>query len=224
MKAFFKRTVHAVLSFIILATALAACSNSFASDEKEQGTFTIIIGNSNTSASNSRAAYPPNIGGSNPGNPEISELEFEVMFTPLGGGTVKTFTATGNSTIKGNVDTGHYKVTLNVYTASDNEKYARGVATNNPVEIKSANNTIYVDVYNAANAEPPVVNAKPKNAAYTVGATAAPLTVAASVTDGGSLSYQWYSNTANNNTSGSAISGATTASYTPPTTTVGTTY
>ena len=36
--------------------------------------------------------------------------------------------------------------------------------------------------------------------------------------------YQWYSNTANNITSGTAISGATTATYNPPVITVGTIY
>ncbi len=41
---------------------------------------------------------------------------------------------------------------------------------------------------------------------------------------GGSLSYQWYSNTTNSNSSGTLISGATASSYTPPTATAGTTY
>jgi len=40
------------------------------------------------------------------------------------------------------------------------------------------------------------------------------LTVEASVTDGGTLSYQWYSNTANSNTGGTSLSGGTSATYT----------
>ena len=48
--------------------------------------------------------------------------------------------------------------------------------------------------------------------------------VEAEVDDGGTLSYQWYSNTANNNTGGTEISGATSKSYTPPTGTEGITY
>ncbi|MFZ4413596.1 MAG: PKD domain-containing protein [Bacteroidales bacterium] len=40
----------------------------------------------------------------------------------------------------------------------------------------------------------------------------------------GSVLYQWYSNTINNNTGGSLISGATAASYTPLTTMIGTKY
>ena len=46
------------------------------------------------------------------------------------------------------------------------------------------------------------------------------LTVAASGTSG----YQWYSNASNNNTTGTIIGGATSASYTPDNTLVGTTY
>jgi hypothetical protein len=38
------------------------------------------------------------------------------------------------------------------------------------------------------------------------------------------MSYQWFSNTENNNTSGSLINGATGISYIPPTTTTGTRY
>lgn len=40
----------------------------------------------------------------------------------------------------------------------------------------------------------------------------------------GALSYQWYSNAANNTTGGSIINGATNATYTPPANTVGTVY
>ncbi|WPK13591.1 InlB B-repeat-containing protein [Lysinibacillus louembei] len=50
------------------------------------------------------------------------------------------------------------------------------------------------------------------------------LNVAATVADGGALSYQWYSQTTNNNSGGTAIVGATSATYTVPTNVVGTTY
>jgi hypothetical protein len=40
----------------------------------------------------------------------------------------------------------------------------------------------------------------------------------------GTASYQWYSNTTNSNTGGTAIAGATTNSYTPPGATIGTSY
>lgn len=50
------------------------------------------------------------------------------------------------------------------------------------------------------------------------------MNVGAAVSDGGSLSYQWYSNTTNNTSGGTAIGGATSASYTVPTNGAGTTY
>jgi PKD repeat protein len=40
----------------------------------------------------------------------------------------------------------------------------------------------------------------------------------------GNISYQWYSNTVNNNTGGTLIAGATNSTYTPPTNSVGTIY
>ena len=74
------------------------------------------------------------------------------------------------------------------------------------------------------NAETPTISTQPAGASYSMSATATALSVTASVSDGGTLSYQWYSNTSNNNTNGSPISGATASSYTPPTTAVGTFY
>ena len=77
---------------------------------------------------------------------------------------------------------------------------------------------------NAADAETPNITDHPDNASYTIGDTATHLSVTASVSDGGNLFFQWYSNTANNNTTGNSISGATGSTYTPPTTAEGTTY
>ncbi|MEC4050509.1 PKD domain-containing protein [Flavobacterium sp. SUN046] len=55
------------------------------------------------------------------------------------------------------------------------------------------------------------------------GSTATPLTVVA--TGGlGTFNYQWYSNTVNNTTTGSPITGENNDTYTPPTSTVGTIY
>ena len=72
-------------------------------------------------------------------------------------------------------------------------------------------------------AETPSITTHPQDGTYTVGADAA-LSVAASVSDGGTLSYQWYSNTTDSTTGGTAISGATSSSYTPPTNTAGATW
>lgn len=70
----------------------------------------------------------------------------------------------------------------------------------------------------------PTISTQPAGATYCQNASPiTPLTVTA--TGGsGTFTYQWYSNATNNTTSGTAISGATSASYTPPSTTVGTIY
>ncbi|HJB89946.1 MAG TPA: S-layer homology domain-containing protein [Candidatus Eisenbergiella merdigallinarum] len=72
-------------------------------------------------------------------------------------------------------------------------------------------------------AETPNITTHPQGGTYTVGADA-DLSVTASVNDGGTLSYQWYSSTTDSTTGGSEISGATSSSYTPPTSAAGTTW
>ena len=59
---------------------------------------------------------------------------------------------------------------------------------------------------------------------YEYGAAASALSITASVTDGGTLSYQWYKNTTNSTFGGTAITGATSSFYTPDTTSSGTRY
>ncbi len=63
------------------------------------------------------------------------------------------------------------------------------------------------------------ITTQPQSAQYTQGATAKPLTVATTVTQGASLSYQWYSRVLGG--ANIQIPGATSASYTPPTDKVG---
>lgn len=50
------------------------------------------------------------------------------------------------------------------------------------------------------------------------------LSLTADISNGNTLSYQWYKNTTNNNTNGTIIDGATNAQYQPSTTQTGTTY
>jgi uncharacterized repeat protein (TIGR02543 family) len=77
---------------------------------------------------------------------------------------------------------------------------------------------------NAVYAMTPVISVQPTGGAYSQNAPASPLTVQASVGDGGTLSYQWYRNTDNSNSDGTLISGAVSSSYTPPTNSAGTVY
>jgi oligosaccharide reducing-end xylanase len=70
----------------------------------------------------------------------------------------------------------------------------------------------------------PVISIQPQSRNYSVNDIAVPLTVTASVSDGGSLSYRWYSNNINDSVSGTSISNAISSSYPPPTDTAGVIY
>ena len=67
----------------------------------------------------------------------------------------------------------------------------------------------------------PIINTQPVSATYTKGATATALKV---VVSGDDLTYQWYSNTSNSTSGATKISDATSSTYTPSTSTVGTKY
>ena len=70
------------------------------------------------------------------------------------------------------------------------------------------------------------ITTQPQGMTFTVGGVSGSLNVSANIIpSGGTPGFQWYSNTANSNTGGSAIGGATGSSYTlPATLTVGTHY
>ena len=71
--------------------------------------------------------------------------------------------------------------------------------------------TCAVTVNALVNAHPPKITIQPRDEAVTVNGSVA-LSVTAGVSDGGTLSYQWYSNNTNSYSGGSAIPGAKTAS------------
>jgi hypothetical protein len=73
------------------------------------------------------------------------------------------------------------------------------------------------------NAAAPVISVHPQSAGYNMGDSAEELIVAAESPDEGTLSYQWQSR-AGLSGQWTPITGATEASYTPPTTALGTVY
>jgi hypothetical protein len=89
--------------------------------------------------------------------------------------------------------------------------------------VKSNAVTVTVNPTPAINAVAPTISTNPTGATYTQNATATALSVTASVTDGGTLSYQWYRNTANSTSGGTAV-GTNSSAYTPVTTSTGTYY
>lgn len=69
----------------------------------------------------------------------------------------------------------------------------------------------------------PNITVQPQSSSVCAGGT--PNTLSFSYSNGvGTPTYQWYSNTSNNTTSGTAIGGATSATYVPPTSAVGVLY
>lgn len=70
----------------------------------------------------------------------------------------------------------------------------------------------------------PVITAQPTGATYCQNISATALSVSATAGGLGTPTYQWYSNTTNSNSGGTLLTGATNATYTPSTSTVGTTY
>ncbi|MBO9596920.1 MAG: S-layer homology domain-containing protein [Cohnella sp.] len=80
-----------------------------------------------------------------------------------------------------------------------------------------------IDEAAPVDAETPSIGTQPADKIVNVGGTAT-LSVAASVSDGGTLSYQWYSNTTNSNSGGTLIPGTNNATYSAPTGSAGTTY
>jgi hypothetical protein len=74
------------------------------------------------------------------------------------------------------------------------------------------------------NTQVPVITSQPIDSVYAKDDTANLLSVSANVNDGGTLSYQWYSNTVNSNENGVLILNETSSTYTPSTSDEGTAY
>ena len=81
--------------------------------------------------------------------------------------------------------------------------------------VSSDNDDSSITANGVVNAETPIISKGLAGGAYTVGATATALSVEATVSDGGTLTYQWYKGK-------EPIEGATSDSYTPSTAEAGT--
>ncbi|MDR0303919.1 MAG: C10 family peptidase [Chitinispirillales bacterium] len=131
--------------------------------------------------------------------------------------TYDSWTLTVNCKVPATSPEGQYN--LRFVTRADNESSWKIATIGNPsaLPFQVGSNTY-------TNAQVPSISTQPKSANVDKNATYS-LNVSASVTDGGILSYQWYSNTYSGpDLVGTAISGATSASYAVPTGTNGTVY
>ena len=127
--------------------------------------------------------------------------------------TVTTGGAGDNSWAKG--ETHSWTLTK----TSANTAYSARVTSNHNIQIT----TIELEYTNVGGGgcTAPTITAQPTGATYTQNDVATAMSITAS---GTSVTYQWYSNTSNSTSGASPISGATSSSYTPPTSTVGTKY
>ncbi|MDO3410550.1 S-layer homology domain-containing protein [Saccharibacillus sp. CPCC 101409] len=132
-----------------------------------------------------------------------------------------------NSSTGGSAISGATSATYSAPTGTAGTTYYYVVVTNTDTSqtgnqtANAASQVAKVTVAALTNAAAPTITTQPADKTVNVNATAN-LTVAA--TASGTLSYQWYSNATNSSTGGSAISGATSATYSAPTGTAGTTY
>ncbi|GHT56604.1 hypothetical protein FACS1894109_06090 [Spirochaetia bacterium] len=170
--------------------------------------------------------------------------------TYLQNATASALTVTATVTDGGTRSYQWYKNTSNSTTGGTSLGSANGAQTASYTPVTSAAGTLYyyvvvtntnnsvsgtqtatatsfvatVTVNPIVNAATPSITGQPSSATYSRNATATALTVTATVTDGGTRSYQWYKNTSNNTTGGTSIASATSASYTPVTSAAGTLY
>lgn len=104
---------------------------------------------------------------------------------------------------------------------------AAEIQENGTVRIyRDGSNTYFAGVTIRGEREPSLtISAQPESAAYATGASATALSVTAlPYYDGGTLTYQWYSNTTENTEGAVAIPSATSSTYMPSTESAGTTY
>ena len=116
--------------------------------------------------------------------------------------------------IRNTTPIGTYKLVIRVTRQSTGET----------VGTQSFTLTVLPDVQ-AVNAQTPVITSQSGDSEYILNKPpSVPLFVEAEVTDGGALTWQWYSNTTNKTNNGIPIAGETNKEYTPPTDAMGTMY
>ena len=90
----------------------------------------------------------------------------------------------------------------------------RLVAANSAGEVVSGTANLVVSTL--TNAAVPNITTQPQNSTVTTNNTVT-LSVTAEISDRGTLTYQWFQNTSNRNSGGTAVQGATGRTFTPPT-------
>jgi hypothetical protein len=145
------------------------------------------------------------------------------------GGTLsyQWFSNTSNSAGGGNLVAATPTYTVPTGSTGTFYYYAVVTNTNNAATgshtATATSSVAVITISSITNAQTPNISAQPSGGTYSQFG-AASLSVTAGVTDGGILSYQWFSNTAPVNTGGTSISSATTNTYAADTSAAGTFY
>ena len=130
--------------------------------------------------------------------------------------TYKWYSNATNNNTSGDVISGATAATYTPSTATVGTTYYYVTVVGTCNTVTSSTSAVIVTALTVVTAQPATTQSVCQNSTPTA------LSVTASGT--GTLTYQWYSNATNNTTSGDVISGATAATYTPSTATVGSTY
>jgi O-glycosyl hydrolase len=125
---------------------------------------------------------------------------------PVGDAAAATYTPPIPEAITETETTWYWVIVTNTNTEATGRKTA---------EVKSSIVNITVSNETIVDAETPVISSQPVGAEYEGDDSFAPLSVSAGVTDGGTLSYQWYTNSENSYENGTPVDGADGDSYTP---------
>jgi len=110
---------------------------------------------------------------------------------------------------------------LNTVNLTQNNSMYRVIATNAASEVISG--IANLSVSSVEHAHIPIITSQPSDNTVLVNGNVT-LSVTAEITDRGTLSYQWFSNTTDRNTGGTLIRGATSRTFTPPTNVSGAIY
>nr|WP_154984450.1 S-layer homology domain-containing protein [Paenibacillus xylanexedens] len=227
-----------------ISGATAATLSISNTQSGDAGSYTVVVTNAAGNASSNAATLTVNAL-TNAATPSIdtqptgdtvnegdSSPNLSVAASVNDGGTLsyQWYSNSLNSTVGGNAIAGATSATYAAPTTSTGTTYYYVVVTNTNNSVSgtktatATSNIAVVNVNALTNAASPSIDTQPTGDTVNEGDSSPNLSVAASVNDGGTLSYQWYSNSVNSTVGGNAIAGATSATYAVPTTSTGTTY
>ena len=148
-------------------------------------------------------------------NEYVSVLLCDSSDTVLYYGNIARNSESGTASVIIPVDLQPGSYTLKVFSEQYNGDYKTDYASAfQPVDLTVSSNI----------AGTPAITSQPQDETYIIGDTVHTISVEASASDGGTLSYQWYSNMTDSNSGGTKLDEETNSSYTPDISAEGTTY